>query len=92
MIEYISLAPFEQLYIRCCNSGGFSNSLKVIISNKHDFKFAEEQAAKVNANCELYLQPEWSKREKITKLIVEFVMKNPQWKISLQTHKYLNIP
>ena len=69
-----------------------AHELKVIISNNHDFKFAAEQAAKVNANCELYLQPEWSKREKMTPLIVEFVMKNPQWKISLQTHKYLNIP
>ena len=69
-----------------------AHELKVIISNNHDFKFAEEQAAKVNANCELYLQPEWSKREKMTPLIVEFVMKNPHWKISLQTHKYLNIP
>jgi len=69
-----------------------AHELKVIISNNHDFKFAAEQAAKVNANCELYLQPEWSKRDKMTPLIVEFVMKNPQWKISLQTHKYLNIP
>ena len=69
-----------------------AHELKVIISNNHDFKFAEEQAAKVNDNCELYLQPEWSKREKMTPLIVDFVMKNPQWKISLQTHKYLNIP
>ena len=69
-----------------------AHELKVIISNKHDFKFAEEQAAKVNAICEFYLQPEWSKRELMTPLIVEFVMINPHWKISLQTHKYLNIP
>jgi len=69
-----------------------AHELKIIISNKHDFKFAEEQAAKVSANCELFLQPEWSKREKMTPDIIEFVMNNPQWKISLQTHKYLNIP
>jgi len=77
--------PLDQIYNE-------ANELKVIISNNHDFKFAEEQAAKVTNNCELYLQPEWSKREKMTPLIVEFVMKNPDWKISLQTHKYLNIP
>ena len=77
--------PLEAIYKE-------AHELKVIISNNHDFKFAEEQAAKVNDNCELYLQPEWSKREKMTPLIVEFVMKNPHWKISLQTHKYLNIP
>ena len=69
-----------------------ANELKMIIFNTSDFKFAEEQAAKVGVNCELFLQPEWSKKEKMTELIVEYVMKNPKWKISLQTHKYLNIP
>ncbi|UNY97267.1 7-carboxy-7-deazaguanine synthase QueE [Zhouia spongiae] len=69
-----------------------ANELKVIIYNKHDFQFAEEQAAKVSGNCELYLQPEWSRREKMTPEIVDYVMTNPKWKISLQTHKYLNIP
>ena len=69
-----------------------ANELKIIIYNKHDFKFAEEQALKVNDNCELFLQPEWSNQEKMTPQIVDYVMRNPQWKISLQTHKYLNIP
>lgn len=69
-----------------------AHELKIIISNNHDFKFAEEQASKVSDKCELFLQPEWSKREIMTPLIVEYVMKNPKWKISLQTHKYLNIP
>ncbi len=69
-----------------------ANELKIIILNKHDFKFAEEQATKVATNCELFLQPEWSKREIVTPLIVAYVLKNPKWKISLQTHKYLNIP
>jgi organic radical activating enzyme len=66
--------------------------LKIIVVTKHDFIFAEEQAKNVPNGCELFLQPEWSKREKITPLIVNYVMKNPKWKISLQTHKYLNIP
>ena len=69
-----------------------AHELKVIIFNKDDFKFAEEQASKVNGNCQLFLQPEWSNREKMTPMIVNYVMKNPKWKISLQTHKYLNIP
>ena len=69
-----------------------ADELKIIIFNKSDFKFAEEQAVKVGSNCELFLQPEWSKKEKMTELIVAYVMKNPKWKISLQTHKYLNIP
>lgn len=69
-----------------------ANELKVVIYNHNDFLFAEEMAKKVNQNCILYLQPEWSKREKMTPYIVEYVMKNPQWKVSLQLHKYLNIP
>lgn len=69
-----------------------AHELKVIIHNKHDFIFAEEQAAKVNGNATLFLQPEWSKRETVTPLIVDYVMAHPQWRVSLQTHKYLNIP
>lgn len=77
--------PLEKIYSE-------AHELKIIVSNKHDFIFAENQAKKVSATCELYLQPEWSKREIMTPLIVNFVMNNPTWKISLQTHKYLNIP
>ncbi|MBT8179596.1 MAG: 7-carboxy-7-deazaguanine synthase QueE [Eudoraea sp.] len=69
-----------------------ADELKVIVYNKHDFIFAEEQAARVNTDCILYLQPEWSVREKVMPLIVDYVMKNPKWRVSLQTHKYLNIP
>lgn len=71
---------------------GAAHELKVIVYNKHDFIFAEQEAAKVNENCILYLQPEWSVREKMIPLIVDYVMKNPKWIVSLQTHKYLNIP
>ncbi len=69
-----------------------AHELKIIIYNKHDFQFAEEQASKVNENAVLFLQPEWSKKEEMTPLIIDYVMKNPKWRISLQTHKYLNIP
>ena len=69
-----------------------AHELKVIIYNKHDFQFAEEQAAKVNNNAILFLQPEWSKKEEMTPIIIDYVMNNPKWRISLQTHKYLNIP
>ncbi len=69
-----------------------AHELKVIVFNRHDFIFAEEQAAKTNKECILYLQPEWSVRDKMIPLIVDYVMKNPKWKVSLQMHKYLNIP
>ncbi|MBO0343333.1 MAG: 7-carboxy-7-deazaguanine synthase QueE [Bacteroidota bacterium] len=77
--------PVEDIY-------GKAHELKVIVYNKHDFIFAEEQAAKVNDDCILYLQPEWSVRDKMVPQIVDYVMKHPKWKVSLQTHKYLNIP
>jgi len=77
--------PKEEIY-------KVANELKIIIASKSDFKFAEEQASKVEKDCILYLQPEWSKRDKVIPLVVDYVMKNPKWKVSLQTHKYLNIP
>lgn len=77
--------PIDQAY--AC-----ADELKMIIYNKDDFKFAEQQAERVGAECKLFLQPEWSRREKLMPLIVEYVLQNPRWKASLQTHKYLNIP
>ncbi len=69
-----------------------ANELKVVIARPNDFRFAEEQAAKVNSECKLYMQPEWSKESEILKEIIEYVKGNPQWNISLQTHKYMDIP
>ena len=69
-----------------------ADELKVIIYNKDDFRFAEEQAQRVGKDCVLYLQPEWSKRDAMMPLMVDYVLAHPQWKVSLQTHKYLNIP
>ena len=69
-----------------------ADELKMVIYNNHDFIFAEEMAKQISEKCILYLQPEWSKREKMTPYIVDYVMNNPQWKVSLQMHKYLNIP
>ena len=77
--------PLQEIYSE-------AHELKVIIFNKNDFKFAEEQASKTSKFCVLYLQAEWSNKEKMTPQIVDYVMKNPKWKISIQTHKYLNIP
>ena len=70
----------------------FANELKVIVFNKSDFSWAEEHAKMVAPNCKLYLQPEWSKSSEMTPLIIDYVMNNPRWEISLQTHKFLNIP
>ncbi len=69
-----------------------ADELKIIIYNQHDFKWAEEHATKVSSKCRLYLQPEWSKSKEIMGDIAGYVMKNPKWQISLQTHKYIGIP
>lgn len=69
-----------------------AHELKVVIFHKSDLSFAEEHASLVSEDCKLFLQPEWSKRATMMPLIVEYIQRNPKWTISLQTHKYLNIP
>ncbi len=89
--DWICLSP-KKLKLPTQSVYDNANELKVIVYNTSDFSFAEAQAAKVGKDCILYLQPEWSKRDKMVPEIVDYVMKHPKWKISLQTHKYLNIP
>jgi len=69
-----------------------ANELKIVVFNRSDFKWAEEHAAQVGEKCRLYLQPEWSKAAAMTPLIIDYVKANPRWQVSLQTHKYLDIP
>ena len=70
----------------------FANELKVVIFNKSDFAWAEQYAAQVSPQCKLYLQPEWDKASIVTPLIIEYIKANPQWQLSLQIHKYINVP
>ena len=69
-----------------------ANELKVVIFNKSDFDWAEEYAALVSPSCKLYLQPEWDKAAIVTPLIIEYIKQHPQWELSLQIHKYINVP
>jgi len=69
-----------------------AHELKIIVYNKHDFEWAKQEAEKVNEKCIMYLQPEWSKRNEMMPLIVDFVKENTNWRVSLQSHKYMNIP
>lgn len=89
--DWVCLSP-KKAKLPTASAYEAANELKVVIYNKHDFIFAEEQAAKANKDALLLLQTEWSKRAVMMPLIIEYVKKNPQWKISLQTHKYLDIP
>jgi 7-carboxy-7-deazaguanine synthase len=69
-----------------------ANELKVIIYNKHDFEWAETYASQVSPDCKLYLQPEWDKAAEVTPLLIDYIKANPQWELSLQVHKYINVP
>ncbi|MEM8894929.1 MAG: 7-carboxy-7-deazaguanine synthase QueE [Bacteroidota bacterium] len=70
----------------------FAHELKVVIFNQSDFAWAEEHAQQVNDDCLLYLQPEWSKEKAILPKIIGYVKQHPKWRISLQVHKYMDIP
>lgn len=89
--DWICLSP-KKFKPPIASNASQAHELKVIVFNKSDFAWAEEHAKLVSPNCKLYLQPEWSKAALITPLIIDYVKENPQWEISLQTHKYLNIP
>ncbi len=69
-----------------------ADELKIVVYNKSDLKWAGELVSLVNRQCRLYLQPEWSRRDKVLPLIVEFVKEDPRWEISLQIHKYMHVP
>jgi len=69
-----------------------ADEFKAVVFHPSDIPWANSFVADLKPGCRLYLQPEWSKAESITPLIIDFVKENPQWQISLQTHKFLNIP
>ena len=69
-----------------------ADELKVVIFNKSDFEWAEKYAAQVSPGCKLYLQPEWDKAGQMTPLIIDYIKANPKWELSLQIHKYINVP
>lgn len=78
-------APTEEAYTK-------ASELKVVVFHPSDLLWAETHAAKVNENCVLFLQPEWSKQEKLLPEIIDYVKSNQKWRISLQTHKFMQIP
>ena len=69
-----------------------AHELKVVIYNKHDLKWAEKMAEKMEWGCKLFLQPEWSKSSEMLPQIIAYVKNNPHWEISLQVHKFMDIP
>ena len=91
VFDWVCLSP-KKMRIPLDTIKPLANELKIIVYNKHDLIWAEEQRKGLDTNCKLYLQSEWSRREKNIPLIIDFVKKNKDWTISLQSHKYMNIP
>jgi len=89
--DWICLSPKKNMP-PAGDIGGKADELKVIIETSDDFLWAEKHRKKVGPACRLFLQPEWSRFDIIVPEIVEYVKKNPCWKISLQAHKYMHIP
>ncbi len=89
--DWICLSPKKQKP-PIGNIFQMASELKVIIENESDFDWAESNRKKVRSDTLLYLQPEWSKREQVIPSIVNYIKNNPIWRVSLQTHKYMNIP
>jgi len=77
--------PVDELFM-------VAHELKMIIASHEDFEWAVQNSSRVHGDCKLFLQPEWSQRETILPVIIEFVKANPRWMISLQSHKYMRIP
>jgi 7-carboxy-7-deazaguanine synthase len=89
--DWICLSPKKNMppVDQICN---FTNELKVIVEDKTDFAWAEKYRKMVNSSCRLYLQPEWSRFEAVIPEIVGYIKKHSEWRISLQSHKYMHIP
>lgn len=78
-------APVPEIYDQ-------ADELKVVVYNKSDFQWAEQFAEKVKPGCKLFLQPEWSVSDKMLPRIIDYVKAHPEWQISLQVHKFMQIP
>lgn len=78
-------APLPEVVVK-------ASELKVVVFNKSDFEWAEKWAAQVSPQCKLYLQPEWDKASQVTPMIIDYIKAHPKWQLSLQIHKYINVP
>ena len=89
--DWVCLSP-KKFKAPLAESIAAASELKVVIFNKHDFDWAETYAKQVPASCKLYLQPEWDKANEITPLIIDYIKANPNWELSAQLHKYIQVP
>jgi organic radical activating enzyme len=89
--DWVCLSP-KKFKAPLSESIAAASELKVVIFNKHDFEWAETYAKQVRASCKLYLQPEWDKANEMMPLIIDYVKTHPNWELSAQLHKYIQVP
>jgi len=90
-VDWYTFSP-KKFKKPCAEAYEKADELKIVVYHKSDFRWALKHAEKVSSTCLLYIQPEWSKKEELMAEIVDFVKSNKGWRISLQTHKFMNIP
>jgi len=90
-IDWICLSP-KKFQMPVPSMYPLADEFKVVVFHPSDLQWAEKQTSMLKSDCKLFLQPEWSKMEQILPLLIDYVKQNPKWRISLQTHKFMNIP
>lgn len=88
--DWLTLSP-KKVIIPLEKAYSLANELKIVVSDQSDLEFAQTEAKKVNADCHLFLQPQWKQLKIMMPIILEFVKANPTWRLSLQNHKFLGI-
>ena len=89
--DWICLSP-KKFKFPLEESIAAASELKVVVFNKSDIEWAESFEKKVSPNCKLYLQPEWDKADTMTPLAIDYIKARPQWELSAQLHKYIQVP
>lgn len=90
-IDWVTISP-KKFKAPLEDNMELADELKVVVYNKTDFQWGEQHAAKVRKDCLRYIQPEWSKKDAMVPMMIDYIHKHPEWQLSLQTHKYINIP
>ena len=89
--DWICLSP-KKFKFPLEESVASASELKVVVFNKSDIEWAESFEKRVSPNCKLYLQPEWDKADTMTPLSIDYIKAHPQWELSAQLHKYIQVP
>lgn len=89
--DWICLSP-KKFKFPLEESVAAASELKVVVFNKSDIEWAESFEKRVSPNCKLYLQPEWDKADTMTPLSIDYIKAHPQWELSAQLHKYIQVP